>query len=323
MSDVFGLLWLLLLLLTLTLGLAVAIAALAAVRTLRSTLLPSVRLQRAWFIAALPWLSPLTMLVAVCALALAKPLGWIADHCLHHGVGHPHLCFAHLPALDIGYLEAAVTVALAVLLVVPLARLLRREWTIAQRLSALRALASASRPVRIVDDRQPLAFAGGVRRPFILLSRGLLQQLSPHERRIVLAHEVAHVRHGDLHQSLLFEVLLLIHPAWLARRLKAVRNQAQEERADDRVVQRFGPQAVAATLLRAMRIVNGQPQPSLSVMGADPIRRVRRLLSGVGESQGRQDVFHSCYFGGLAITAVLVIAAHHELESLLGLLTGI
>lgn len=321
MNSLLDLFWLLFLLAVATWAVAAIVTPLIASPALHVALSPATRARRALLIAALPWIAPLTVVASVCLLAVAKPLGWIADHCLYHGPGHPHLCLEHLPAIGLNHVHA-LGAGLALLCVaVVLARFLAREHRMAARLNTLHALAHGRHRLHILEDDQSLAFAAGLGKSFVLLSRGLLRRLAPRERRIVLAHEVAHLRNGDLIRNLAFEVLLLLQLPWTARALRAAWRQALEERADDRVAARFGTDDVASTLLKVLRITLPDPATTFSAAGANPLRRVERLLS-MNELSGRQWQFEFGYVVVLLGAAITVTAAHHALETLLGFLTG-
>ncbi|MDT8409241.1 MAG: M56 family metallopeptidase [Wenzhouxiangellaceae bacterium] len=322
MTPWLDLLWLLLLLAAA--AWALTVSALPAITRLAfsSSLAPAARYRRALLAAGLPWLVPGVVIASVCLLAAAKPLGWIADHCVYHGPGHPHLCFEHLPAIGLNHLHAAAASLFLTGIAGLLVRLIGREYRAARQVNALRALASGRRRLRIVEQHQPVAFAAGFSNPFVLLSRGLLAQLTALERRIVLAHEVAHLRHRDMPRNLAFEILLLLHTPASARTLRGIWKQALEEKADDRVAARYGDENVAATLLKAVRICRIENSATMSVVGADPLRRVRRLLSGADEKPGALWHFELPFVGFILSIAMLVGAAHHPLETLLGRVTS-
>lgn len=316
------LLWLFFLLAFATWVLVVAAVPAIIMLAVRTSLAPSVRARRGLLIAGLPWIAPLIVIASVCVLAASKQLGWIADHCIYHGPGHPHLCFEHLPAIGLSSLHAfGASLAVACLLLV-LVRFIRRERQMTSRVNALRVLARGRRRLRILDDHQPFAFAAGFGDAFVLLSRGLLQQLSPRQRRIVLAHEVAHLRHRDLPLTLLFEILLLLHIPSTARELRSLWRQALEERADDRVATHYGVVDVAGTLIKVLRVSRSAPVLAFAVAGADPLKRVKRLLCSDDELPGRRWRFELVYLTLLLAAAAAVLVAHHPLETLLGVITG-
>jgi len=156
----------------------------------------------------------------------------------------------------------------------------------------------------------------------VVLSRGLLNELSPRERRIVLAHEAAHLRHGDVRRNVLFELLLKLHFPVARRRLRQAWLSALEERADDAVARRFGAEPVVETLLHVARLKLHQPVSGFSVAGANLADRVGRLLDGERGTTVDAPVFETaCAFVLTALFASAIVG-HHALETLLGFLTG-
>jgi Zn-dependent protease with chaperone function len=282
---------------------------------------PAARGRRVLSAALIPWLVPATIGAAALATAASKTLGWIADHCPHHGLGHPHLCFSHLPAVDLGVVHGAVAGAIAMPVVLSLVRLLRSEYRAVRDLNLLRMLSTSRGRLRIVSATAPFALAGGLFEPVVLCSDSLLKQLSCRERRIVLAHEAAHLRRGDTRRRVLFELLLLLHLPMVRRRLRVEWLRALEERADETVARRFGADQVVATLLRVARLELRQPVPGFSVAGANLAERAQRLLDGGGGRRiGRS--FEAAYLLGLAALFTVAVLGHHGLETLLGVIPG-
>lgn len=321
MTAWLGFFWLLFVIVLATWAIAAVAATAISIIPERLRLRPEVRARRALLTALLPWAVPVIAVVSVFALAAAKPLGLIADHCIYHGPGHPHLCLQHLPAIAMGHLHVfAAAIALALLLLL-LTRYLLREWRMIARLQVMQALAHGRGRLRILEDKHCLALATNLRDPVVLLSRGLMERLTRRERRIVVGHEVAHLRHSDLLRNYLFEFLLLLHTPSAARRLRASWRQALEERADDCVAARYGADAVAGALLQIVRAPTRKFASALSVAGANPLRRIERLLAP-REMPGRQLGFEFSYAVVLVAIAVTVITTHHALETLIGVLTG-
>lgn len=319
MMSAFGLSWLLF-----VLALAGWAASVPAVPALLNSFLgvslsPNTRRRRVWLIGLMPWLLPVTVVAAACLMASAKAAGWTHDHCVLHGTLHPHLCFTHLPSITLTGAHWLGTAFALLLAGVAFARLVAKEVSSVQQLNALRRLAQGRRRILTLDDARPFAFAGGLGQSFVMMSHGLLQNLTHRERRIVLAHEFAHLRRGDPARNLLFEILLLLHTPWASRRLRQAWRQALEERADDHTVARFGTEEVAALLLKITRLKHLREVAPLSVTGADPLHRVRRLLTKPPVRE-RSWLFEAGY--GLAVCAVAtaVFVNHHSLETLLGLL---
>jgi Zn-dependent protease with chaperone function len=321
MTAWLGFFWLLFLIVLATWAIAAVVATAISIIPERLRLQPEVRARRALLTALLPWAVPVIAVVSVFALAAAKPLGLIADHCIYHGPGHPHLCLQHLPAISMGHLHllgAAIVLALLLLVVT---RYLLRERRMIARLQVMQALAHGRGRLRILENEQCLALAANLRNPVVLLSRGLMERLTRRERRIVVGHEIAHLRHADLLRNYLFEFLLLLHIPSAAERLRASWRQALEERADDCVAQRYGADAVAGALLQIVRAPTRKFASALSVAGADPLRRIARLLAP-REVVRRHLRFELSYAVVLLVFAVTVVATHHALETVVGVLTG-
>ena len=125
-----------------------------------------------------------------------------------------------------------------------------------------------SRPVRLLaSGRVPVAMTAGVRRPVLLLHEGA-RKWSPERRRVVLLHELAHVRRRDWITLLVAEMAAAVywfHPlVWLARR-EARRSC---ERACDDLVLDAGtkPSVYAAHLLGIVRSLKPARAAALPVM---------------------------------------------------------
>ncbi|MEX1196868.1 MAG: M56 family metallopeptidase [Pseudohongiellaceae bacterium] len=275
-------------------------------------------------LASAPLLVMLWSVFSVVLLAAAKQAGWIADHCLYHeGVAHLHLCLEHVPALNLTALHGVVAFGALAVPVVGGARLLYREQELAQRLTLLRRVGHGV--VQRVPALRPMACAGGIRKPVIVLSRTLLDGLAPRQRRVVLAHEAAHLRHGDPKRSLALELLLLFHAPGSARLIRKSWSQALEERADDITAQRFGRHFVARTLLDVYRLGARAPRGSWSVAGTGLQRRIERLLQTrqePGPGTRRDEVTGWLYGAMLALLPVLLITYHHSLETALSHVPG-
>ncbi len=321
MTAWLGFFWLVFVIVVATWAIATVIATALAIMPERLHLPPEVRARRGLLKALLPWAVPVIATVSVFALAAAKPLGLIADHCIYHGPGHPHLCLQHLPAITMGHLHGLAAAIVLALLLLVLTRYLLRERGMIARLQAMQALAHGRGRLRILEDKHCLALAANLRHPVVLLSRGLMERLTRRERRIVVGHEVAHLRHSDLLRNYLFEFLLLLHTPSAAQQLRASWRQALEEQADDCVAARYGADAVAGALLQVVRAPRCKFATVLSVAGANPLRRIERLLAP-REVPGRHVGFELSYAVVLLAFAVTMIATHHALETLFGVLTG-
>jgi peptidase M48-like protein len=131
-----------------------------------------------------------------------------------------------------------------------------------------------------VDDDSPHAYATGGRRPRIVVSRGLLRSLTTAERRAVLAHETAHVRHRhDVHLMVL-RLAVSLNP--FLRPFLPAGDLAVERWADEETAVAVGDRTlVARTLLRAALAGTGtarRPHGALAHASGDVGRRIRALL---------------------------------------------
>src|SRR4029077_3963657 len=110
----------------------------------------------------------------------------------------------------------------------------------------------------------------GLFRPVILLPRALAERLSPAQLRVVLLHEIFHLRRGDVWvncaQSLL-QIVYWWHPLlWVANaRIRRVR----EEAVDDVVMLTLRDDAenYAPRLLGVAKLAFSRPLVSLGLVG--------------------------------------------------------
>ncbi|GIX49717.1 MAG: hypothetical protein KatS3mg131_3928 [Candidatus Tectimicrobiota bacterium] len=135
--------------------------------------------------------------------------------------------------------------------------------------------------LRLLAVPSPLACTLGLWRPRLLLSTGLLRQLSAAEVRAMLGHEWGHVRHGDV---LRLAVLRWWRAAlWFLPAVHALAQACQraiEEAADDAAVALTGaPLDLAAALVKTAK-ARAVPawSPALAGEAALP-QRIERLLA--------------------------------------------
>ena len=94
--------------------------------------------------------------------------------------------------------------------------------------SLCRAMKLRRVPPLLLSSATDAPFATGVLKPGIVLPRELPLELPPEQLRIILAHELAHIRRRDLIAGLFEAILGVIwwfHPAmwWLKRELRRTR----------------------------------------------------------------------------------------------------
>ncbi len=280
--------------------------------------------RRILLVCALPWLIAGMATLAMLSMAAAKNWGWLHDHCLFHSPHHPHFCFEHLPEILLGHghIHVLVTTALFAVLAMQLIRhwrALRRE---AGQLNALTALSKGRGLLRLVDDSGVVAFAASPKQTHIYLSRGLVRQLNFRERRMVLAHEAAHIRRRDLLLSRCVELLLLLHVSPCAQRLRRMWRDAIEARADEHVAKRFGRIETAELLLRLAKSMRPVPSP-VALNGGEPVARIHKLLRDEPSTQQDSPLFEALVGVGLLALMIGLFVSHHDFETLLGVLISL
>jgi Peptidase family M48 len=128
------------------------------------------------------------------------------------------------------------------------------------RLRAIIAAATGTGRVVITRDDRPLAYAVPLPAGAIVVSTGMLQLLSPAERRALLAHESAHLRQYHALSVLLADLAASANP--LLRPLAAQVRLATELAADERAASEVGDRRVVArALARVSLAAAGRPGP--------------------------------------------------------------
>lgn len=260
--------------------------------------------------------------VAVTTLVLQSTFG--VDHCQAHD-HHAHLCVVH-GAEWTERTWVVVTLAIAgAAMLVRLGLVLASFARGARSIRELHAVSRASGEVRIVESERAFCFVSGRRRPSIYVSSRAWACLTGSERRALVAHESAHVEHGDLRMRAVLEAFLVIAAPLAGDRVRSSWLQASERLCDARAAEETGdPPSVANAMVALCRLNVSRPAASLGFPPtADELAgRVHAVLAGapIGERAatilGRVLVAAS-----LSLAATAVVAAeplHHAFETLLG-----
>lgn len=284
---------------------------------------PGARCRRVELLALLPLAGAMLGVAALLLPALLKLAGLIDDHCLAHGLHHPHFCLRHLPAVAPG---PAVTVLLltGVFPVTGLIRVALARVHEARLLADIERMAFSRHGVIKTELDVPSAFLVGLRRPRIVLSAGLRRLLAPSERLAVVRHEIAHARAGDPARRFVLGFLLALHLPQTRKRLQRHWNQAAEERADDSVAARGQGLELARALIKILRSRNEGARPVAHMLGIDSANVSRRIRRLAGDSH---DLHASPRFERLLVTAMLLMAVtltsgHHMIETMAGWIAG-
>jgi HEAT repeat protein len=142
------------------------------------------------------------------------------------------------------------------------------------------------RPVRVALSREiEVPVASGLLHPVVLLPAAA-RRWSSERRRVVLRHELAHIRRRDYGGHLLFELACAMHwPNPLAWRAARWARLEQEQACDDRVLALgTGPVEYAEHLLdiaRTFALPGGSPRGALAMAAAATLpSRMRAILDG-------------------------------------------
>ena len=144
---------------------------------------------------------------------------------------------------QVGLVEGFLAIALTAVACIRIRRVLRRRrWAIE---------GTAGEHLSVLDTNEPIAYAAPGDPGCVVVSRGLLDSLTPRQRQVVLAHERAHLHHKH-HRFLLAAELALAIVAPLGPLVEQIR-LATERAADDDAVEAMGGdrQLVAQTIARA------------------------------------------------------------------------
>lgn len=152
----------------------------------------------------------------------------------------------------------------------------------------LRPEGRAQAPVYVLPLDVPVAYAIGVTRGQVVISRGLADLLDRDEFEAALAHEAAHVRQG--HPQLLFigevvnRALGALPPV---RRAFASLRRELEAAADDQAVKAVGDPAIVAQAIAKVGLSGLAATPGAALGESDVAYRIRRLLGRRPDSRFR------------------------------------
>jgi Zn-dependent protease with chaperone function len=246
------------------------------------------------------------------------------DHCRVHG-HHAHLCLVHgAHWLDrVGVVVALATVAATVLgrFTLVAVRFLRGRRSIRE----LRALSRVEGAVRVVDSPRAFCFVAGGRRPAIYVSSRAWGVLDDAERLALVAHESAHLDHGDLRSRVLIEVLLVLAAPLVGDPVRSRWLHAGELLCDAAAAEATGePASVASAMVSLCRLHTSAPAWTVGFTptGSDLAGRVHAVLVGGPRGNEAAALLERLAIAGLCV--LLIGAAgtaetlHHAFETLLG-----
>lgn len=278
--------------------------------------------------AAALLLPPLLGLAVVAALGAESLLALSAgtDHCLGHD-HHLHLCVQH-GAAWLTQPWALSLVAAGCTFVGT--RFVVAVWAhaMAQRAAnRLRSLGKALDDARsyLVPSQERFAFTAGVASPAVIISQGAWDALERSEREAVVAHELAHLAHGDLWWRATLGFAASLGAPVLSSHSLRLWELAAERLCDREAARRVGR---ASTVASAMLALARRTAPAMAPAGAifaaanDVPERITSLLRDEpsGRPAARRLAF-SLAFAAISLALACAVFAqplHHALETLLG-----
>ncbi|MCP4676065.1 MAG: M48 family metalloprotease [Deltaproteobacteria bacterium] len=257
------------------------------------------------------------------ALALASG----TDHCLEHG-HHLHLCLKH-SALWASEPWAVVTLCFFATFII--IRAIHTAWAHLYAQLAATRLKDIGSPIDdfdhgfLVPGEEKTAFTTGVFSPTIIISRGAWNALDVNGRAALMAHEQAHITHGDLGKRAALGVLACLGVPMFTRRALEIWELASERICDRDAASRVGRSSiVAGAILSLSQLPGKRPATAVAVFAAasNVTQRVHSLLNHEpgGEPVARSLAGFSIAATVLAAAACMIFAEslHHILETILG-----
>lgn len=174
----------------------------------------------------------------------------------------------------------------------------------------MRDAASWALPAYVVRAPFPVVAVVGVLRPFLVVSRAVLDACSGEEMAAILAHEASHVsRRDNLKRLLMLATPDLLAGTAAGRDLELKWQQASEEVADDGAGSRRSLD-LAAALVKVARLSQGHPAPPAMMAafcrGGDIAKRVTRLTAK--RPPRRSNGYHGRWLTGLALATTVALA---------------
>jgi Zn-dependent protease with chaperone function len=262
---------------------------------------------------------PLGVGLLVIVLGFAPVIGgWVVDEHCHPTTG----CATHIPVVHAGALYgtafALTAVAISALLFWSIGRRLLRSLVVAR---TLRFLAEPEDRERydVIDSRESFAYCVGLLQPRVVLSRALLERLTPPQLEVVVRHERAHALRRDNLRLWLAGVALLLCPQRLKQPLLKDLALANEQTCDQAAALVAGPGLVLetlATLGAATRLSGARPRAAFD--GAESLAgRVAALRSPAQSASSTLIARAIVAVVHVASAIVATDAVHHGAEMLL------
>jgi Zn-dependent protease with chaperone function len=158
----------------------------------------------------------------------------------------------------------------------------------------------------------------------VFVSSRVWSSLPVDERNAVIAHEHAHMQHGDLAKRFLLESLLLFAAPFAAERIRSVWLQAGERLCDAHAAAETDAETVAKAMVSMCKLGSSQATPSFAFTPAtkELAGRIEAVLNGGPLGERAAVLLLRTALVMCALLAIAGVAAaeplHHAYETLLG-----
>jgi Zn-dependent protease with chaperone function len=282
-------------------------AVLGATATQLSRTLPPATAARLLTAAGVATAAATSFVLAVLAFTLLAELAPVAEL----GSWSTSALDAVNPVPDGTSAVAVAALCLLALIAVRVAMLRVRATRAARRLCA--QLGGGPGDLVVVDGPEIEVFAVPALRGRIVATRPLLAALAADERRAVLAHETAHLRHHHHRYRLAAELAAAVNP--LLRPLAGAVEYATERWADEVAAGKVGDRRVVARALariglEAIRPRRPAPWAAADLHATKPSRLVRRVEALLAPAPRRRPLL----VAGVAVLLVVTMAAVVETQ---------
>lgn len=164
----------------------------------------------------------------------------------------------------------------------------------------------------VLPDDRPTAYAVPGRPGRVVVSRGMLRNLDPAERRVLLAHERAHLRYRHHRYLWVADMSAAVLPVLAPLRARV--RFATERWADEAAAAEVGDRSVVArTICRAALLQHDAAAPQLAFASLGVPARVEALLDEPVERNRRASLAAAGAAGAVAIGVVASTWQMHHL----------
>jgi Zn-dependent protease with chaperone function len=243
------------------------------------------------------------------------------EHCSSHTNGIAHLCwFDPIVHLSGALWMSGISVLASVMLFYAYKgiHLLIKHWHFQATLRLIGQPERQRGVFRIASDHF-FVFSSGLFAPYAFISSRLMEQLSPKQLDVVLAHEQAHCQRRDVLRRLFLSLAALFHCSGTRQQLLADLELAHEQICDVAAVQKVGDRFfVAETIVDIARKLNTPfPRQDIGLIafnGSHIDIRIQQLLEQP-KPVNRYTMFFSSLLFIVFFSSVLALAIplHHLL----------